>query len=286
MDQGIAQGVRSVRFFGGDPILRADFLELLDAAKTRGLHVIVNTNGIFRSREHMREVFSRSDLVVVSLHGRDAASEQELTGRGDLLRKLLVWLGRAAAEFPQKLMASTLVTTHLLGNFGKYAELARRLGIRQWGLNRPMFTPEAHAAYPWLRFDAAAVVGLARQCLALKRSTGIDVKLNNYPWCLFPQELHEVLASNIMYNGVSRLFYDVAGYLKPVASMNLDLGRDLAQAWRRNPFKHIGMRTFVPPACRSCEHFSRCVGGSRSQAHAHTGDWFGRDPLMARPDAP
>jgi MoaA/NifB/PqqE/SkfB family radical SAM enzyme len=282
MDQAKALGVRTIRFFGGDPILRKDFIGLLDEARARGLHAIVNTNGIFRSREHMREVFSRAGMVVVSLHGWDAASEQELTGRGDLLKRLLLWLGRAAAEFPGKLMLSTLITTHLLGNFGRYAALIRRLGVRQWGLNRPMFTPDGPKQYPWLRFGPDEVVALARSCLALKREAGIDVRLNNYPWCLFPDGLHEVLAPNIMYNGVSRLFYDVSGYFKPVASMNLDLGRDLGQAWKRNPFKQVGMRTFVPPACRDCEHFSRCAGGSRSQAHAWTGDWFGRDPLMVR----
>ncbi len=284
IDKAKSMGATSIRFFGGDPILRPDFLELLQHAKQQGMYCIVNTNGLFKSREYMHAILEAADLIIISLHGYDTASEQELTGRGDLLPKILLNIKRLTSLAPEKIMASTLVTTHLLENFQTYANLMHKLGLQRWGLNRPLFAREEYEKHSWLHFSKEQVVKLASQCLALKTSAEkerekIDVKLTNYPWCMFPTQCWEVLQPNHSYNGITRLFYDTEGYFKPAPSMNINLGTDLEQAWQHNQFR-LDTREFLPTACTMCGFVEQCMGGSRSQAHTFTNEWNAQDPLM------
>jgi len=68
---------------GGEPLLRRDLLDVLDAATDAGLHPCLTTNGFFLSDELAREL-GRRDLVWlnVSLDGASAATHDAVRGAG------------------------------------------------------------------------------------------------------------------------------------------------------------------------------------------------------------
>jgi radical SAM protein with 4Fe4S-binding SPASM domain len=68
---------------GGEPLLRKDLFEIVDAATGHGLHPCLTTNGLLITEEIARE-FGRRKLVWlnVSLEGPDAASNDAVRGAG------------------------------------------------------------------------------------------------------------------------------------------------------------------------------------------------------------
>jgi MoaA/NifB/PqqE/SkfB family radical SAM enzyme len=121
---------------GGEPLLRKDLFDILDAATARGLHPCLTTNALLIDERVARE-FGRRDLVWlnVSLEGPTAEANDAVRGAGTfdaVLDRLAVL--RRHARFT---LAFTLMRTnaHLAG---ACAELAYRVGAHT-AVFRPLY---------------------------------------------------------------------------------------------------------------------------------------------------
>jgi MoaA/NifB/PqqE/SkfB family radical SAM enzyme len=121
---------------GGEPLLRKDLFDILDAATGHGLHPCLTTNGLLLTEDLARE-FGRRDLVWlnVSLEGPDAATNDAVRGPGtfdSVLEKLSVL--RRHARFT---LAFTIMRTnaHLVT---RCAELAYQVGAHT-AVFRPLY---------------------------------------------------------------------------------------------------------------------------------------------------
>jgi radical SAM protein with 4Fe4S-binding SPASM domain len=121
---------------GGEPLLRKDLFDVLDAAAERGLHPCLTTNGLLLT-EDIARAFGERELVWlnVSLEGPDAASNDAVRGAGTfdaVLEKLR--LLRRHARFT---LAFTILSTnaHLVR---RCAELAYEVGAHT-AVFRPLY---------------------------------------------------------------------------------------------------------------------------------------------------
>lgn len=75
LDAACEVGCRSVRFTGGEPLIRPDFSELYRHARNLGFDVSVNTNATLMSEE-IADLFKESPpkALIVSIYGWDAVS--------------------------------------------------------------------------------------------------------------------------------------------------------------------------------------------------------------------
>ena len=271
-------GVRTIRIFGGEPLLHKDLLETIKYTKSLGLELVLNTNGIFRTKEQRINILNSVDTIVISMHGFNKESQKVLTGRDDLFKKLLINLNHVTKDYSNKLIVTSLITSYLIDNIEKYIKILSTLGVKNWILNRPLFDKK----YDWLKFSEEDVLSLFKKIKQYRQTSGINIRVIDYPHCFFDDDLKEIIAHNDYTNGVNRLFYDIDGYYKPVPSMNINLGNDLKEAWNKNPFNKVKTRNFVPETCRTCEEFNVCYGGSRAEAERYTGNYFERDPFMKK----
>jgi radical SAM protein with 4Fe4S-binding SPASM domain len=121
---------------GGEPLLRKDLFDILDAATGRGLHPCLTTNGLLLTEETAR-AFGKRDLVWlnVSLEGPSAAANDPVRGAGtfDAVVQKLQLLGRHA----RFTLAFTVLRTnaHLVK---ECAELAYRVGAHT-AVFRPLY---------------------------------------------------------------------------------------------------------------------------------------------------
>jgi len=274
--------VHAARFFGGDPVLRPDFLDILDYAKSKGLFTIINTNGVFNSLSEGSKIISTADLLIISLHGHDAKSQGDLTGRPDLFRDVLMSIRRIASACPEKLMVSTLVTGEFERNKDRYLELLCRLGVKRWSLNRQLFSPERSDSCVDLVRDKGSFIALAHWAKKVSKERGILIVLNDLPHCLLEEGERSLVTHNAQTNSMTRFFCDIRGFFKPTPSFSMDLGKDLAKAWKDSPMRWSSEPP-IPKECRSCKVLMRCLGGSRSMAYLSTGKLDGKDPFMVGP---
>jgi radical SAM protein with 4Fe4S-binding SPASM domain len=121
---------------GGEPLMRRDLFDILDAATAHGLHPCLTTNGLLVTDDVARQ-FARRDLVWlnVSLDGATAATNDRIRGAGTferVLAKLRV-LGRHA-----RFTLAFTITRDSAEEVEACAELARRVGAHA-AVFRPLY---------------------------------------------------------------------------------------------------------------------------------------------------
>jgi MoaA/NifB/PqqE/SkfB family radical SAM enzyme len=133
-------------FFGGEPFLRKDLLELVRYANDHGVVTGVNTNGHFLTEKGCDIIKSSMDYIMVSLDGPQEVNDRiRLGGTGgyaavvagveELLRSRVALRSR----YPLIEMIMTL-TEENQGSIVTTAEIARSLGVDYFAVTFGIFT--------------------------------------------------------------------------------------------------------------------------------------------------
>jgi MoaA/NifB/PqqE/SkfB family radical SAM enzyme len=159
-------GTFRVALTGGEPLLRHDVLDILDAALAAGLHPTLTTNALLLTEDLARELGKRSRLTLnVSLEGPSAAVNDPVRGSGTfdgVVGKMLML--RRHARF-------SLGFTLLNGNahlVRECVELAFRVGA-QAAVFRPLY-PAGMALH-----HLDLMTGFDQYAAALEDLAGLDV---------------------------------------------------------------------------------------------------------------
>ena len=133
---------------GGEPMIRADFFELVDYATTNGIGVKFSTNGTFVDRRAAARLAAMAYLdVQVSLDGVDAATNDAVRGDGSYARARAAMDHLADAGFgPFKI--SVVVTRHNVGQLDALKTLADGYGAQ---LRVTRLRPSGRGADSWRR---------------------------------------------------------------------------------------------------------------------------------------
>ncbi len=131
-----AVGSMRLGLTGGEPLMRKDVFDILDAATARGLHPCLTTNGLLVTERIARELGKRELVWLnVSLDGPDRETNDAVRGAGvfDAVIEKLTLLGKYA----RFTLAFTLMKTNV--HLAKQcAALARRVGAHT-AVFRPMY---------------------------------------------------------------------------------------------------------------------------------------------------
>ncbi|MBC8121126.1 MAG: radical SAM protein [Gemmatimonadaceae bacterium] len=157
-------GVRYVDFTGGEPLLRADIVELYREAKHLGLMTTLTTNTILYAKK-AEQLRGLVDYLNFSLDGPDAESHNK--SRGVAIFETLIESVRLALSLGEFPTLNFTVTAQNHGRIDEVAELGRRLGVRVW-LN-PAFT--AHENYNGHKNPTAELVEAIRKSARYHRGT-------------------------------------------------------------------------------------------------------------------
>ncbi len=145
---------------GGEPLLRKDLLDVLDAATARGLHPCLTTNGLLLD-EHLARELGKRELVWlnVSLEGARAETNDAVRGGGTfdaVIAKL-----RALGRHLRFTLAFT-ITSRSAAEVEACAALAREVGAHT-AVFRPVYPVGVARAHPELAPTFAEYTGaLAR----------------------------------------------------------------------------------------------------------------------------
>jgi MoaA/NifB/PqqE/SkfB family radical SAM enzyme len=272
-------GVRSVRFTGGEPLLRKDILEILRMAKSRGFFVFLNTNATLLTDGLLGQLEKLVDNILVSLCGYSVATEDMINRKGSgIVTKFKNVLKVSRSRIPVKRLG-TVITRLLINDFDRYAAVVSRLGIKNWELYRPMIS---QASSQDRLYD---VKGPDYEKLLVKmarfKKNGFNVYVANaFPFCVTRRKaLRPLMRGASFDDGHSRVVLDVRGFFKPSYFIEKNLGRSLARAWQRPFMKKMRLGAYIPVSCRECIYRNPCLGGSRFMAHEVNGAYAALDPL-------
>lgn len=160
--QAGALGAGGVYFFGGEPLLAKGLLEMVEAAKSLGLLVTLDTNGILIDREMARSLAGAGlDRIGVSIDSADEAEHDRLRRTPGVYRAAL-----NAIEFCRDAGIDVSLSTYATGSSLRDGGLDRILAIaRSLKVRTRVLSPLR--AGRWLKRDD---VGLGPEDVALLRS--------------------------------------------------------------------------------------------------------------------
>lgn len=278
-------GVVHAHFSGGEPTLRRDLPQLIEAAAQCGLYTNLITQGTFLDDALLdRLVAAGLEHVQISIQ----APEAELA---DFIAGTTVHAKKAAAlqRVRRHDVALTLnCVLHRLNHDRVEAVIAyaESLGIRRLELANVQFYGWAYRNRTALMptrdqvRHGATVVAEAQE--RLKGAMEIVYVLPDY-YGEFPKPC---------MNGWGRQFLTVApnGDVLPcpaaaaIATLRFENVRErpLTEVWRNSPaFERYRGTAWMPEPCRSCERRELDWGGCRCQAFLVTGDAAATDPACA-----
>lgn len=269
-------GVFQINFGGGEPFMRPDFEQILDACHERGIMTCISTNGTLLDAERVARL-SQTRLVAiqVSLDGATSSTCDAVRGQGVFSRATEAVKLLAASSIPTSI--NTVLTTHNASEIPAMYELAQSLGV---SLRVSRFRPSGRGADNWE--DLRPTPGQLLEFSDWLARSG-DVRTGDSFFSLTSQE-RQGLGLNLC--GAAKLTCCVGptGNMYPCAFLQTD--RFLAGSLRDQSFQQIwdsseiyeSFRSLRIHSCEECTRFDQCHGGCPAVAWHLKNDLSGGDP--------
>ena len=135
IEEAAEWGVPEVELSGGEPMIRADFIDMLRLARFHGLRVNVTTNGTLINRETARELVGTPGLrLQISIDGACGATHDAIRGVPGGFLRIMEGVQRLRefnqdASNPIPLNATTVIIDRNLEELNDIIALVRHLGF-------------------------------------------------------------------------------------------------------------------------------------------------------------
>ncbi|AKQ66556.1 Radical SAM, Pyruvate-formate lyase-activating enzyme like protein [Myxococcus hansupus] len=263
---------------GGEPLMRKDLLDILDAATGHGLHPCITTNALLIDERWARELGQRELVWLnVSLEGGNAVTNDAVRGAGvfDRVVEKLALLGQHA----RFTLAFTL-TRNNVAEVEACVELARKVGAHT-AVFRPLYPVGTAVKHPELMPTFEGYVD------ALERLEHVEADSDLFAIDPFSPSAREALRG-VVTQGPG------CGAANTVASVSVQgnvnpcsfLGRAFeAGNIRARPFEDIWRDGQAFMRLRAQQAGDRFTGGCRARAQFFNGSAFAEDPWQAQAQA-
>jgi radical SAM protein len=282
---------------GGDPLLRRDLFQLIDAARALGITVAVTPAATpLLTRDVLKSLVDCGvEALGLSLDGSTAERHdgiRNVPGCYDITLRAMDWAG----EFGLPLQVNTLVGAETADDLAATYELLCGKPITRWSLFflvsvgrgrvlEPLSPVAGEHLMLWIHdvsqrapFAVATTEAPSYRRVALERMRGSGMT---------PEEIRRtpIGRSFGIRDGNGIMFVSNTGEICPAGFLPLAAGNvrkdDVVQVYREAPlFRALREPERFAGKCGRCEHREVC-GGSRARAYAATGDPLASDPFCA-----
>ncbi|MHA1209056.1 MAG: radical SAM protein [Candidatus Freyarchaeota archaeon] len=303
-------GVTIIAFSGGEPLMRRDFFDTLQAAHDHGIFTAIATNGTLMTREVTKRIKdSGAGYVQISLDGAKPETHDDFRGVPGAYERTIKGI-RNCVEQGVFVEVSTTGTKYSYKEIPDIIDLCERLGVDWWMLfnfvpsGRGRFivendlTPEEREEvlrYLWQRLKSngkVEVLSTAPQFARVSLQMEEDAKLKAgdneviIPTHFYNPRLHGQLVNLSEFIGGCGAggFYcalDPDGTITPCVFFPLKVGNirddDFEDMWDNPVFWELRDRDKLKGHCGRCEYRYVC-GGCRARAYGYFGDYLAPDP--------
>lgn len=259
-------GVFRINFNGGEPLMRSDFVEIIEYAHSLGFLLHMNTNSTLVTPDIAKETAKYMKSICTSILSSNEAQHDKMTGRlgayKDVLRGIDTWRENGV-DVEVNVCTSTENVDDiynigkLIADHGCYALCSTR-----YILNSPK---NKH-----LLLNRKQTEQLIDSLLRVKDEipTIVDVSLPGpVPFCEVSEQYYEKLR---LLNVPCQYGYGLArispvGIITPCAISDDEMGNlrlnSFSDIWKSDSWKKYVDMCHIPKTCTKCEEFSQCRGG-------------------------
>ncbi len=297
--------VPAVLFSGGEPLVRPDLFELAAHARSRGLHVVLSTNGTLIDRPTAQKLKDLEFAYVgISLDSAIPAIHDEFRGVAGAYERTMRGF-RNCTEVGQKVGLRLTLTRHTAQNLDKLFDLIEREGIDRAcfyhlcpaGRGKDIFAPTHEQA------RAAVDTIITRTDDLIRRGKRVEIlTVDNhcdgaYAYLRMQKENHpraEQVLEMLKWNGGGRYSSGVgiadidfngnvhADQFSMYRSFGNIKQRKFSEIWQDTSNEILaGLKDRLPRLkgrCAACKFKEFCAGGLRARAEISTGDPWASDP--------
>lgn len=277
--------VSTVRFTGGEPMLREDFFELIKYAKSKGLKVRLNTNGsLIESYAMVKEMVKYLDYVLFAMHAYEPKGDERITGfKGSFEKKIraMKWFKKAGIKI---LRVNTIASLDNIKKLEKFYKLLKRLKVNRWAVNR--LIPVSKKDESWGQEEVDLLIKKLTKIKKDKVKKRIPMWIhivNAIPLCAGdPVELSAISSGGRAVDGHERFAIDPRKFAKPIYYIDENIGDPLniLECWNHPFMRSMRSYEMLSDECRGCFLLDRCKGGNRFCACIASGSYYAADPLM------
>lgn len=270
VDELADNGIISVFFEGGEPLLRPDMLDVL-AACTPNMMTWLRTNGTLVTPAVASELKRIGvGTVCVDMCGATPATHEALTGvEGSFARSIAGIRNLLAAGLPTLMLI--ILNRRNMGELQAYIELAESLGVARVGILR--LYPLGRARKNWAEL-ACSLDEMTTALAAIKPPPSVYVMQSWHPKngnCCW--ENAAVLATGESVG---------CPYLREAVNYGNIRETSFFETWNHPLYKRLRAGPKEEAAhCPDCASKEGTRGGCRATAHAFTGNWDAADPFCA-----
>ena len=283
--QAAALGVMQADFTGGEPLARADLVDLAAAAHQAGLYINLITSGIGLNEDRLQALVAAGvDHIQLSFQHVEEASANEIAGARTHAHKLA--LARHIRRHNVAFTMNVVVHRQNLERLPQIIALAEELQADKleianvqyygWALeNRAMLLPTEQQLQRSL-----AVAAAAQQ--RLKGRMRIDFVVPDY-YGKYPKPCMGGWGRKLMLiNPAGEAMPCHAAGVIPGLRFDNVTDKPLRWIWEESEtFQRFRGEAWMPEPCRSCERRSQDFGGCRCQALLLAGDGAATDPACS-----
>jgi pyrroloquinoline quinone biosynthesis protein E len=278
-------GVLQVDFTGGEPLARADIVDLVRAARATGLYVSLITSGLPLDEARLDELVQAGlDHIQLSFQGAAEEPANEISGTKAHAHKLRVldWLKRRRVALTLNFVIHRSNIDHVgemlaLGE-SSCAGRIEFANVQYYGwafANRENLLPTRE------QLDRSVEL-LKRAQERLRGKINVEFVVPDY-YAKYPKACMGGWGQKLMLitpNG-DALPCHAARIIPDLRFDNLK-DRSLREIWEKSEaFEKFRGERWMPEPCKSCDRRTRDFGGCRCQAFLLTGDATATDPVCS-----
>ncbi len=282
IQQAADDGVLSINFGGGEPLLRKDLLQIAKFASELGMRVSMNSNGFLFNDATAADLKSHGFTKVgisIDSHLPDVHDDfRGVKGSHEKAVKALQQLNEAGIQTS----ISTVICKINHNDIESLVEFALKCRVNQLNFHNFKCSGLGYSNKDTLDLDSDEWKDFYRRALELKAKTkGLEISLDdpiiallgiNSSGSMVKGSICGKLSLNIKTNGE----ITPCGFI-PVTVGNITTD-NLKEVWKDSPVLEK-MRNKKPTGkCADCGSYEDCLGGCTARALALTGDMNNPDP--------
>lgn len=271
--------VQRLTFFGGEPFIRKDFLEIVDYAFKSGMFINVTTNSLLLTDGIIENELYKFDLVRVSLDGPNPELHEYIRNQKGVFNKTIENIKKMVSNGVD-VGVVTCISHKNMNDIEEMINLLKELKIKRWflpllsnagrgnSISDEVLTPievkEFLIKLEELTKDAPFIVNLDLPYSILLKNKNRNMKAS----C--PAAITEMA---IFANG------DVSPCCEiPVIGGNIR-EKSISEIWNNSRvFKEFRDRSLIKGKCGSCKYLINC-GGCRANAYIKYQDYLEGDDV-------
>ena len=271
--------IETIRFTGGEPLLRNDLIDLMSYAKERGLYITLNTNASLITPRIAKKLKKVVDNVLISIESCNNKQESKITGFPDALKKKKEAVNLLKQEGVEVVRVGMVITEEIINDLDAMENFILRLSFDELEFYRPVYFVKKKS------FLTPSIIEiLVEKIIDWREKTDKKISIvNTIPFCAIKDlnKMNSISEGALFEDGHSRLVIDPRDFVKPHYFIDKKIGSPLniLKAWQHPFVKKMRNLDFLPKECQDCNFRFKCCGGSRYAAKLVFNSWRAPDPL-------